>query len=440
LAVATAAPSGRVSIVDAVQVLQERLERTRETTNSLLAPVPGARRAARGSPSHASLTWDLASVASFEETWLLRNLGGSPPDAEQHSEVYDAFRFEPTASKLPTLGASAVTAYAEDVRERVLAHLERIDLDAPDPLLRNGLVYGIALQNELEAQEKMLETVQLLGLTYPLPKPLDPPEQAPGGRTDITIGRGSFVLGALDEPWAYDNELASHEVEFKSFRIECIPVTNAAFARFVEDRGYRTRKLWTDDGWAWKEAESVEAPLYWERSDGGWQRTRFGRREPVPPDEPVQHVSAYEADAYARWAGKRLPTEVEWERAASWDTQSGKKRFPWGQEWMEYEANLDRSRFSPTPVGSFGGGGSSAGCLQMAGDVWEWTSSSFQSYPDFLAFPDSDASEAYFGTDYRVLKGGSWATDPFIARTTFRRFEVPSSRALFAGFRCARDA
>jgi iron(II)-dependent oxidoreductase len=426
--------------VDATQELRERLEQTRETTEALLAPVPEARLGARGSPSHASLTWDLASIASFEETWLLRDLGASPPKSERHAEVYDAFRFEPTQSKLPTLGASAVRAYAEDVRERVLAHLERVDLSAPDPRLRNGLVYGVALQNELEIQEKMLETVQLLGLEYPQPKTAETPEQAPGGRTDITIGRGSFVLGATDEPWAYDNELAAHEVELKSFRIERVPVTNAAFARFVEDKGYRSRKLWTDDGWAWKEAESVEAPLYWERADGGWERTRFGRREPVPPDEPVQHVSAYEAEAYARWAGKRLPTEVEWERAAGWDTQSGKKRFPWGQAWMEYEANLDRVRFSPTAVGSFGGGGSSAGCLQMAGDVWEWTSSSFQSYPDFLAFPDSEASEAYFGTDYRVLRGGSWATDPYVARTTFRRFEVPSSRALFAGFRCARDA
>jgi iron(II)-dependent oxidoreductase len=440
LAVATAVPSGRVSTVDATQELRERLERTREKTDALLAPVPEARLGARGSPSHASLTWDLASVASFEETWLLRNLGGTPPKAEKHSDVYDAFRFEPTISKLPTLGASSVRAYADDVRERVLALLERVDLNAPNPLLRNGLVYGITLQHELEQQEKMLETVQLLGIEYPLPKPLDPPDQAPGRRNEVSIGRGTFVLGAVDEPWAYDNELAPHEVELKSFRIDRIPVTNAAFAEFVEDKGYRSRKLWTDEGWAWKAAESVEAPLYWEKTGGGWERTRFGRREPLPLDEPVQHASAYEAEAYARWAGKRLPTEVEWERAAGWDTQSGKKRFPWGQTWMEYEANLDRMRFSPTPVGSFGGGGSYAGCLQMAGDVWEWTSSSFQAYADFLAFPDSEASEAYFGRDFRVLRGGSWATDPLVARTTFRRFEVPSSRELFAGFRCARDA
>jgi len=426
--------------MDANQELRGQLERARERTEALLDPVPEARLSARGSASHASLMWDLASIASFEELWLLRRLDGSAPPAGRHADVYDAFRYEPTTTKLPTLSPTSVRAYARDVRERVLALLEEIDLTAPNPLLRRGLVYGITLQHELEQQEKMLETVQLLGIEYPQPDDMEAPDQAPGGRNDVQVARGSYVLGATDEPWAYDNELAAHEVELRSFRIERTPVTNAAFAEFVEDGGYHLSKLWTAEGWEWREAESVEAPLYWERADGGWERPRFGRREPVPPDEPVQHVSCYEAEAFARWAGKRLPTEVEWERAAAWDGRRGKRRFPWGQEWMEYEANLDRVRFSPTPAGSFGGGGSTAGCLQMAGDVWEWTSSPFQSYPDFLAFPDSECSEAFFGTDYRVLKGGSWATDPLVARTTFRRFDVPSRRELFAGFRCARDA
>lgn len=426
--------------MDAIEELRERLERTREKTETLLAPVPEARLATRGSPTHASLAWDLASAASFEELWLLRKLGGEPPDAAKHADVYDAFHFDSTVSKLPTLSASSVRAYADDVRERVLAHLDRVDLSVPDPLLRNELVYGLTVQHELEQQEKMLETVQLLGQTYPLPPRLDPPEQAPGPRNEVSIGQGVFVLGALDEPWAYDNELAAHEVELKAFRIDRTPVTNRAFAEFVEDRGYYTQKLWSRQGWAWRTAEKVGAPLYWEKTGSGWERTRFGRREPLPPDEPVQHVSAFEAEAYARSVGKRLPTEAEWERAAGWNVHSGKKRFPWGQEWMEYEANLGRTRLSPTPVGSFGGGVSSTGCLQMAGDVWEWTSSSFQAYPDFLAFPDTEASEAYFGHEYRMLRGGSWATDPAVARTTFRRFELPSSRELFAGFRCARDA
>jgi iron(II)-dependent oxidoreductase len=247
------------------------------------------------------------------------------------------------------------------------------------------------------------------------------------------------MLGSVDEPWAYDNELVPHEVELHPFRIDRTPVTNAAFGEFVADRGYRAHRLWSADGWAWREAEGVEAPLYWERTGSGWERSRFGRREPVPPGEPVQHVSFYEAEAFARWAGKRLPTESEWERAAGWDGRVGKKRFPWGQEWMGYEANLDRRRFGPARAGSFGGGESSAGCLQMAGDVWEWTASWFQPYPGFLAFPYSECSEAFFGEGYRVLRGGSWATDALLARTTFRAFDAPGRRELFAGFRCARD-
>jgi iron(II)-dependent oxidoreductase len=157
-------------------------------------------------------------------------------------------------------------------------------------------------------------------------------------------------------------------------------------------------------------------------------------------DEPVQHVSWYEAEAFANWAGKRLPTEAEWERAAAWDERRGKSRFPWGREFMGYEANLGRRRFRPAPAGSYAGGESPSGCVQLTGDVWEWTASFFLPYPGFLAFPCPEYSEVYFGEEYRVLRGGSWATDPIAARTSFRNWELPSRRHHFAGFRCARDA
>jgi iron(II)-dependent oxidoreductase len=156
-------------------------------------------------------------------------------------------------------------------------------------------------------------------------------------------------------------------------------------------------------------------------------------------DEPVQHVSSYEAEAYAHWVGKRLPTEAEWERAAAWHERRGKTRFPWGREWMGYEANLGHRRFSPAPAGSYAGGESPSGCLQLTGDVWEWTSSFFQPYPGFLAYPYPEYSEVYFGEAYRVLRGGSWATDAVTARTSFRNWDLPQRRHLFAGFRCARD-
>ena len=425
--------------MEARQEVQSQLERTRERTESLLAPLPDALLEVRASESQSPLAWDFASLAYFEELWLVRSLDGNLPVAGAHAEVHDALRHEPTASGLPALGSAAVRAYAADVRERTFAVLERVDLEAPNPLLRRGFVYGLVLQHELERQETMLQTVQLLGVEYPVPD-VSAPDRAPAGADEIAIDGGSFVLGAVDEPWAYDNELVPHEVEVRPFRIDRAPVTNAAFAEFVADGGYRSKKLWSSEGWEWRELESVEAPLYWERTGDGWERARFGHREAVPPGEPVQHVSFYEAEAFARWAGKRLPTEVEWERAAGWDERIGKKRFPWGQEWMGYEATLDRRRFGPAPAGSYGGGESTAGCLQMAGDVWEWTSSWFQPYPGFLAFPYSECSEAFFGEGYRVLRGGSWATDSLVARTTFRSFDVPGRREAFAGLRCARDA
>jgi iron(II)-dependent oxidoreductase len=325
------------------------------------------------------------------------------------------------------------------VRARALEALEDTDLDAPNPLLRKGFVFGLVLQHELQQQETLLQTLQLrTGAEYPLPR-ASRPELAPAAPDEIEVPGGSFTLGSVDEPWAYDNELVAHEVELAPYRIDRTPVTNAAFAQFVEDRGYRSKRHWSPAGWEWRAREGATAPLYWEKGKDGWERIRFGRREPLPMEEPVQHVSYHEAEAFARWAGKRLPTEAEWERAAGWDERRGKMRYPWGRESMGYEANLGRRRFSPAPAGSYGGGVSPVGCTQMAGDVWEWTSSQFQPYPGFLAFPYPEYSEVFFGEEYRVLKGGSWATDQRVARTSFRNWDYPVRRQIFAGFRCARD-
>jgi iron(II)-dependent oxidoreductase len=164
--------------------------------------------------------------------------------------------------------------------------------------------------------------------------------------------------------------------------------------------------------------------------------------EAVPAAEPVQHVCWYEADAFARWAGKRLPTEAEWEKAASWTSSGEKRRYPWGDEEPTAAlANLSTSsRFSPAPAGSFAAGESPSGCRQMIGDVWEWTASDFSAYPGFRSFPYREYSEVFFGSEYKVLRGGSWATHPAAVRNTFRNWDYPIRRQIFSGFRCARDA
>jgi gamma-glutamyl hercynylcysteine S-oxide synthase len=423
--------------VETRQEIRGALEQARARTEELLAPVSDENLVAEMSASQLPLVWALAGIAYFEELWLLRNLNAQEPVAERHDEFYGSFRVGQRAQELPPLRPAAARAYAADVRERALDALEEADLDG-SPLLRKGFVFGLVLQHELQHQETMLETLESWEGEYPHPD--EPtPDVAPAGPPEVRVREGSFVLGAMSEPWAYDNELVPHEVEVRPFWIDRTPVTNTAFAEFVEDGGYASEAFWTSDGWAWLRENEVSAPLYWRRGADGWERRRFGLREQLPPDQPVQHVGWYEADAFARWAGKRLPTETEWERAAGWDERLGKSRYPWGSEWMGYEANLGHSRFSPAPAGSYAGGESPNGCLQMAGDVWEWTSSFFHPYPGFVAFPHAEYSEIFFGEECRVLRGGSWATDAIVARTSFRRWDVPIRRDLFAGFRCARD-
>jgi gamma-glutamyl hercynylcysteine S-oxide synthase len=419
--------------------IRAALERARAATDVLVAPVSDARLVARSSELQPPVVWDLAQVAYFEELWLLRNLNGSAP-LDGHDTVYEACDLGRRNGEQPPLSPEAVRAYADDVRERVLHLVDNVDLDAPNALLRKGFVFGLVLQHELQHQESMLQTLQLdTESEYPT-REEDPPDSAPSGPDEVFMEGGSFILGATDEPWAYDNELVPHEVDVPPFFIDRAPVTNGQFAEFVAQKGYRTDKHWSPAGWEWHEREDMTAPLFWELGGDGWERVRFGRREPLPLDEPVQHVSWYEAEAYASWAGKRLPSEAEWERAAAWDERRGKSRFPWGREFMGYEANLGRRRFRPAPAGSYAGGESSIGVVQLTGDVWEWTSSYFLPYPGFLSFPYPEYSEVYFGEEYRVLRGGSWATDPIVARATMRSWERPERRHLFVGFRCARDA
>jgi iron(II)-dependent oxidoreductase len=252
-------------------------------------------------------------------------------------------------------------------------------------------------------------------------------------------------MGTSSDAWALDNERPAHQVDVASYAIDTVPVSNAAYRAFLEAGGYDDDRLWTSAGWRWRCESGKRAPAFWFREggpSGTWMRRRFARVEPLPDEEPVQHVCWFEADAYARWAGRRLPTEAEWEKAASWDAASGtKRRFPWGEDPpTDTQANLGQTRYHPTAAGSFPAGASATGVLQMVGDVWEWTSSELTGYPGFRSFPYKEYSEVFFDDGYKVLRGGSWATDPLACRTTFRNWDHPIRRQIFAGFRTARDA
>jgi len=255
------------------------------------------------------------------------------------------------------------------------------------------------------------------------------------------IPAGPFTMGTSSEPWALDNERPAFTVDLPAYSIDTTPVSSGAYIAFVESGGYDQPQWWSPAGWAHRQQAGLTAPLFWSRDGGMWLRRRFGRTEPVPLDEPVQHVCWYEADAYARWAGRRLPTEAEWEKAARHDPVTGRsRRYPWGEEDPSAErANLGQRHLQPAPVGSYPAGASAYGVRQLIGDVWEWTASDFVGYPGFVAWPYREYSEVFFGPDYKVLRGGSWAVDKVACRGTFRNWDYPIRRQIFAGFRTAKD-
>ena len=443
-----------MSGVDLRQRLADELEAVRQRSLDLLSPLDDDALLRQHSPLMSPLVWDLAHVGNYEELWLLREAAGAAPIDAALDDVYDAFR-HPRAGRpaLPLLGPAESRRYLADVRGRALDALERAVLDhdgggrAPgrQALLAGGFVYGMVVQHEHQHDETMLATLQLMAgdgyrpLAPPPPAVVDPP---PSG--EVYVPAGPFVMGTDTEPFAYDNERPAHVVDLPAFRIDAGPVTNGRYLEFVLDGGYHRSELWEAEGWTWRVDNDVRQPQFWvDEGAADRSRVRFGFHEDLPLDEPVQHVCWYEADAFARWAGKRLPTEAEWEKAASWTPAGVKRRFPWGDEAPtvgDGRANLGGGSFRPAPVGSYPDGASAYGCHQMVGDVWEWTASDFEPYPGFASFPYREYSEVFFGPDYKVLRGGSWATSPAAVRNTFRNWDYPIRRQIFAGFRCARGA
>ena len=424
------------------EVVARELEAVRRRSLDLLEPVPEPDQVRQHSPLMSPLVWDLAHVGNYEEQWLLRAVAGVPATDPRYDDIYDAFRHpRRDRPQLLMLGPREARGYIAGVRSRVLDVLDDVALQPDDPLLDEAFVYGMVVQHEHQHDETMLATLQLRDHRYPHPDEPGPPAAAVGP-DDVLVEGGPFVMGTDLEPWAYDNERPAHEVDLAPFRIDVVPVTNRAYLAFVDDGGYDDRRVWAEAGWAWRREAGLEHPEFWAGDGaGGWTRTRFGAVEDLPLDEPVQHVCWYEADAYARWAGKRLPTEAEWEKAASWEPSGRKRRYPWGDDPPgPQHANLGQQRFGPTPAGAYPAGVSPWGCHQLVGDVWEWTASDFTGYPGFASFPYREYSEVFYGAEYKVLRGGSWATHPLAIRTTFRNWDFPIRRQIFAGFRCATDA
>jgi gamma-glutamyl hercynylcysteine S-oxide synthase len=351
-------------------------EETREATLALVERLDDDVMHRPLDPIMSPLVWDLAHIAAYEDLWAVHRLGGEPLLHEDLAATYDAFE-TPRAVRgdIELLDRAQALEYMQDVRRRTLGVLERV---GPNE------VHDLVIFHELQHTETMRQALFLGG------QPGGEPESLPsldGNAGWIEFDAGEFEMGAEHNGrFVYDNELPRHRVTTNAFAIQSFLVTNASFLSFSEGGGYEYRPWWSEEGWAWKQCYDITHP-------GGWAGG--------PPSDlgaPVQHVSWFEADAFARSQGARLPTEAEWERAATWSQE-----------------------------------------IEGIGAVWEWTATDFHGYPGFRAHPYREYSEVFFDKAYKVLRGGSWASSPLVATTTFRNWDLPERRQIFSGVRLARD-
>lgn len=445
--------------------IAERLTEARTRTLLLVASLSTEDLRRQHDPLMSPILWDLGHIAHFEELWLTRNVSGDIEFSEMPGLYNPMEHPRATRAALPLPSLEELVRVAADIRTNVLEVLDAADLHGDNPMLRDAFVYNMVLQHEYQHDETILQTLQLKqGTPYRAPRlalpRTAPPDTARDGALSgfrgsmsrshaptvqmIRVPAGEYTIGSDDLSAAYDNERPLHRVHLDSFEIDVTPVTNAAYLEFMSDGGYARPELWSAEGWAWLENARVVAPMYWTRdpaSPNGWSTRSMDVTSTVQPDHPVCHVCYHEADAFARWAGVRLPEEFEWEIAASWDPISASSRtFPWGNEApTPLHANLDQLTFGTAAVGAYPRNVSPLGCYGMIGDVWEWTATHFHGYSGFKAFPYPEYSEVHFGDQYRVLRGGSWATRPGAVRNSFRNWDFPIRRQIFSGFRCARD-
>jgi len=392
-------------------------------------------------------SWELGHVAFFYEAFLLQVLDQTEAQMENANDLYNSFEIDhDNRWGLPLPSREETLNYMRRIQEMCVARL-----NSHVPSAQETYLYLLAVLHEDMHGEAF--TYMRQALNYPAPR-LDhaqkysPSNELHGGplKEDVEIPGGIFQPGATpNHPFVFDNEKWCHPTEVQPFQIARAPVTNVEFAAFVEDGGYLNHKLWSTQGWIWKIKTGYQHPVYWSRGENGWLRRHYNQWVSMEEHAPVIHVSWYEVEAYCNWANRRLPTEVEWEMAASSEPGKNgiterKRRYPWGDDSAtENRANLDSRFMGCVDVGAFPKGDSAFGCRQMLGNIWEWTASPFYPYPGYIVdFPYKEYSAPWFG--YRkVLKGGAWATSSRLANNNYRNFFQPYRNDIFAGFRtCAK--
>ena len=406
--------------------LPDLLRRTRERTLELAAAISDEDLERQINPIMSPLVWDIAHIAAYEDLWLVHRGGGKPLLRPDLAALYDAFE-TPRAvrGEIEQLNAPQAREYLAAVRERALEIAAEQQLDTA--------IVEMVLRHELQHRETICQTLALAQLPGFAPNFREPAPPAPGGHSGlefVRVERGEFTLGASDSEFSYDNERPCRQVSVEPFELGRTAVTNASWLDFIAEGGYREQRWWSDEGWAWVTAEAVEAPLYWQQweSEQPLELTSCGARQ-LDPDRPVAHVSYYEAEAFARARGARLPSETEWEAAAQWQNGAPADR---------NGANVGQVSFDTAPVGAYPSGAADCGALDLIGNLWEWTASEFDGYPGFSPHPYPEYSQVFFRKGYKVLRGGSWATDGRVASPSFRNWDLPQRRQIFSGLRLAR--
>lgn len=442
-----------------VEKLSSALREARERTLELVADLSDEQMIGPRLSIVNPLRWELAHVAWFQEFWVLRNFLGLAPALVHGDALYDSSRIaHDTRWELPLPSKDQTLDYMQRILDRIVEETARAAARPPVHGYTGEYFLTLALFHEYMHAEAIAYTRQTLN--YPAPRlkvgaglratgtrEEKPAVASPENPGDAEIPGGTIMLGTgLEWPFVFDNEQWAHPVEVGPFHMARTAVSNREFAAFVADSGYRRHELWSEEGWQWRESASAEHPVYWRADSGGrWLRRNFDHWVPLEDALPVLHVNWYEAGAYCRWAKRRLPTEAEWEFAASAEPVPNgrgitgrKRRYPWGDDPPTPErANLDWQGAGTLAVNALAAGASAFGCRQMAGNVWEWTATSFAPYPGFAPGPYKEYSAPWFGS-HKVLRGGCWATRSGMIRNTYRNYYTPDRRDVWAGFRtCA---
>lgn len=421
--------------------LGTQLREVRRRTRRLVEDLSSDQLTVTPDENSAPILWDLGHIGWFHEYWTLRQAQGDAPLRDDGDRLWNPATVSAVGRRTLTVPDLETTlGYLDEVLKRQTDHLERSNLG--DDI---RYFYDLAIRHEDMCIEALTCTRQTRGYTGP-----DLGDRASEGAGpfpgDAAVPGGRWRLGAgTRDGFIFDNEKWAHGVELAPFQIAQTPVTNLEFAVFVAEGGYRFRDFWSPAGWAWREAVQAERPVYWIEEAGQYAWRRYDQVDALAADAPMMFVNYYEAEAWCRWAKRRLPTEAEWEAAALGEPSADgqtlsevKRRWPWGEEVpARFRANLDFAYDGALDVAACPAGDSAFGCRQMAGNVWEWTASDFQPFGGFVADPYEEYSKPWFGST-KVLRGGSFASSPRVARPGYRKFATPDCRDGFAGFRtCA---